>query len=184
MGRLGLKAVAIMIVMAGLMCPANASDRSITVVFKDGHQKTFSVPDVSRIEFKGGNMVVSRGGHQESIPLADILRMDFSSAESKSLPFGRNHYIGKWEFGEGGGSMSRFYVTLDQNGQAHKSIGSPHGTWVVVDGEARISWDDGWHDVIKKVGTKHEKFAYEPGRPITDDPSNVAEAKSLNGQTM
>jgi len=183
MGRLAMRAVAILILVAGLMLPAHASDRSITVVFKDGHQKTFSIPEVSRIDFKAGNMLVTRGGKQESIPLANVLRIDFGTGDSLP-PLGRNHFVGKWEFGEGSGTNETFFVTLDPDGQAHKSIGAPHGTWVVVDGEARISWDDGWHDVIRKVGSKHEKFAYEPGRPITDDPSNVAEAKSLNGQTM
>jgi hypothetical protein len=46
----------------------------------------------------------------------------------------------------------------------------------VVDGEARISWDDGWHDVIRKVGAKHEKFAYEPGKSFSDPPANVTAA--------
>lgn len=181
MARLVVRVVAVFILAAGFMLPANASDRSITVVLKDGHQKTFSIPDVSRIEFRNGNMIVSRGSKQETIPLGDVVRMDFGE---KALPLGRNHFVGKWEFGEGTDTTSTFYVTLDSNGEAHKSIGSPHGTWVAVDGEARISWDDGWHDVIRKVGGQHEKFAYEPGRSIDDSPSNVAMAKSLNGQTM
>ena len=33
----------------------------------------------------------------------------------------------------------------------------------MVDGEARIAWDDGWHDLIRKVGPKHEEVAFEPG---------------------
>jgi hypothetical protein len=180
MARVIARTLAVFILAAGFICPASASDRSITVVFKDGHQKTFSIPDVSRIEFKSGNMVVTRNGKSESFSLANVVRMDFGE---NLAPLGRNHFIGKWEFGEGNGDAT-FYVTLDPDGQAHKSIGSPHGTWVVVNGEARISWDDGWHDVIRKVGTDHEKFAYEPGRSIDDSPSNVAVAKSLNGQTM
>ena len=180
MARFIIRAIALFVLAVGFMVPASASDQSITVVLKDGHQKTFSISDVSRIEFRNGNMAVTRNGKTENIPLAKIVRMDFGE---RALPLGRNHFIGKWEFGEGSGDAT-FYVTLDPDGQAHKSIGSPHGTWVVVNGEARISWDDGWHDVIRKVGTDHEKFAYEPGRSIDDSPSNVAVAKSLNGQTM
>ena len=166
------------------MCQAQKkSDNSITVVFKDGHQKNFSIADGSRIEFKNGAMQVSQNGHQETIPVADVLRIDFDAAGSKPLPLGRNHFIGKWEFGEGQ-NMGSFFVTLDPDGQARKSIGAPHGTWVVVDGEARISWDDGWHDVIRKVGDKHEKFAYEPGKSLNGEPSNVTQAKSLNNQPM
>ena len=53
-----------------------------------------------------------------------------------------------------------FFITLDDDGTARKTLGASHGTWTLVDGEARISWDDGWHDVIRKVGGKHEKVAY------------------------
>ena len=176
-------AVLMLVLLAVSFCEAqNKSDQSITVVFKDGHQKTLA--DVSRIEFKSGTMVVNSGAREERIPAADVLRMEIGSLAGKSLPLGRNHFVGKWEFGEGGGTRDTFFVTLDPDGQAHKTLGASHGTWVVADGEARISWDDGWHDVIRQVGSKHEKFAYEPGKPITGDPSNVAEAKSLNGQTM
>jgi len=174
----------VFVLAVALICPAQKkSDKSITVVFKDGHQKSFSVPDGSRIEFKNDTMLVSHDGRQESIPVSDILRMDFDSAGSKLPPLGRNHFVGKWEFGEGQG-MGTFFVTLDADGQAHKSIGAPHGTWALVDGEARIKWDDGWRDIIRKVGSKHEKFAYEPGKSLTDEPSNVAHAKSLNSEPM
>jgi hypothetical protein len=186
MGRWRIGSAALMVFLflfAALVCPAQNKPKSITIVLKDGHQRNISIPEGSRIDFKNGNMLVNHGGQQDSIPVADIVRMEFVAASSKSLPLGRNHFVGKWEFGEGNG-MGSFYVTLDADGQAHKSIGSPHGTWAVVDGEARINWDDGWRDVIRKVGTKHEKFAYEPGKSLSDEPSNVANAKSLNDQPM
>ena len=78
--------------------------------------------------------------------------------------------------GEGNGS--NFYITLDADGQARKSIGASHGAWTVVGAEARISWDDGWHDAIRRVGASHEKFAYEPGKSFNDVPSNVTAAKN------
>jgi hypothetical protein len=82
--------------------------------------------------------------------------------------------VGKWEVGDGNGG--RFYITLDADGSARKTLGSTHGTWTLVDGEARISWDDGWHDAIRRVGTRHEKVAHEPGKSFNDDPTNVAPA--------
>src|SRR5580704_14507875 len=90
---------------------------------------------------------------------------------------GRAHFIGKWEVGEGNNSGT-FFITLDADGEARKTLGSSHGTWTLVDGEARISWEDGWHDVIRKVGTRHEKLAYEPGRSFGDSPSNVTAARN------
>jgi hypothetical protein len=54
----------------------------------------------------------------------------------------------------------------------------PRGTWTYVDGEARIAWDDGWHDIIRKVGATHEKRAFEPGKSFDDTPSNITAAKN------
>jgi hypothetical protein len=171
------------VLAASLFCAAQKStDRSLTIVFKDGHQKTFAINDGSRIEFKRGVMTVTNNGRQETIPVADVVRMDFVTP-SGSLPLDRHHFAGNWEFGQGPG-MGTFKVKLDPDGQAHKDHGAPHGTWVVVDNEARISWDDGWKDIIRKVGNKHEKFAYEPGRNLSEEPSNVSTARRTSAETM
>ena len=153
-----------------------ANDRgSIVVVFKDGHRQSLLVADIARIEFKTPVLIVFKDGRQQNIPATDIARIEFETAASASVP-SRNHFVGKWEVGQGNGS--NFYITLEADGEARKSIGASHGTWTVVDGEARISWDDGWHDAIRKVGAKHEKFAYEPGKSFDDKPSNVTAARN------
>jgi len=180
MARLRFISIAIFIVSTALFCTAQ---KQLTVVMTDGHEKTFSIANVSGIEFSKGTMLVKQGGHQESIPVANIVRIEFNSAAAKSLPLGRNHFIGRWEFGTGVGSQT-FFVTLNRDGTAHKTIGSHSGTWTVVDGEARIKWDDGWTDVIRKVGDKHQKFAYEEGKSLNDEPSNVTDAKTLNSEPI
>lgn len=172
------------ILLSSALCPAQTANTreqrsSLSIVFKDGHQKSFSVAELSRIEFQNSSMILTRGGRQETISLADILRIDFGSNAS---PLGRNHFIGKWKVGQGNGA--NFLITLEPDGQATKTIGASHGTWVVVDGEARISWDDGWHDVIRKVGTKHEKAAYEPGKSLDEQPTNVTDAHNLAAQPI
>jgi hypothetical protein len=176
--------ISIFILTAALLCPAqNRGDRSLTVVFKDGHQKTYSIPNGSRLDFHNNTMMVTSGGKVDNIALNDIVRIDFSNAAASAAPFGRNHFIGKWEFGTGFGNDT-FFVTLNRDGTAHKTLGSSRGTWTVVNGEAIIRWDDGWTDIIKKVGDKHEKFAYERGRPLDGEPSNVAQAKTLNSEPI
>jgi len=130
--------------------------------------------EIARIDLKAPSAVVYKDGHQDKISAADISRIEFESSALSAMTPGRNHFVGKWEVGEGNGG--RFFITLDADGDARKSIGSSHGTWTLVDGEARISWDDGWHDAIRKVGTKHEKRAFEPGRSFDDPPSNVTAA--------
>ena len=82
-------------------------------------------------------------------------------------------------FGQGSGG-GKFFITLEANGDATKSIGANHGSWTLVDGEARITWDDGWHDMIRKVGTRHEKVAFEPGKSFDDAPSNVTAARNTD----
>jgi len=152
---------------------------SLSIVFKDGHQRSFSLADISRIEFKNSSIILIRSGRQESISLSDIVRIDFGNGAS---PVGRNHFLGKWKVGTGAGA--NFFITLEPDGQATKSIGATHGTWVVVDGEARISWDDGWHDVIRRVGSKHEKAAFEPGKSLDEEPSNVTDARNMSEQPI
>jgi hypothetical protein len=183
MAHVRITSIAILVLAASLCAAQKQAEKSITVVLNDGQQKQFSLGEVSRIDFTGGSMVVTQRGHQENIPVSSIVRIDFNPAATRSLPLGLNHFVGKWEFGTGMGNQT-FFVTLDRDGRAHKTIGSPRGTWTVVDGEARITWDDGWRDVIRKVGNKHQKFAYESGKSLTDDPSNVADAKTLNSEPI
>jgi len=128
--------------------PGSGTQNSIVITFKDGRQQSFSLADIERIEFK-------------------------TPGASASL-LGRNHFVGKWRVGQGNGAD--FYITLEPSGEARKTLGATHGTWEVVNGEAEVSWDDGWHDAIRKVGAKHEKFAFEPGKSFADPPTNVTDA--------
>src|SRR5215469_8181756 len=154
-----------------------ADDRtSIVIVYKDGHRQTFASAEIARIDLKDPASVVYKDGHREKVRAA-IDRIEFEEAGLTAMMPGRSHFIGKWEVGEGNGS-GKFFITLDANGEARKTLGSPHGTWTLVDGQARISWDDGWHDVICKTASGHEKLAYEPGRSFDDAPSNVTEARN------
>lgn len=156
--------------------PSLAEDHSsVVIVFKDGHRQSFTANEIARIDFKAP-AVIFKDGHQEKIATADIARIDFGSSDEIATSPSRAHFVGKWEVGQGNGS--NFFITLEGDGSARKTLGAAHGTWSVVDGEARIAWDDGWHDVIRKVGTRHEKVAYEPGKTFSDEPSNVTAARN------
>jgi hypothetical protein len=147
----------------------------VVIVYKDGHRQTLAAGEIARIDLKAPGAIVYKDGHREKLR-AEVDHIEFSeSGASPSMP-GRSHFIGKWEVGQGNGDT--FFITLNDDGTAKKSIGSPRGTWTVVDGEARITWDDGWHDVIRKRGSKHEKVAFEPGKTFDDQPTNVAEARN------
>ena len=156
--------------------------RSVTVVFEDGHRQSFPLADVARIEFKDPAEIVFKDGHRQSLPLSEAARIEFGTSAVSASPFGRNHFLGKWKVGIGTGG--HFYITLKSDGEARKTLGSGRGTWTVVDGEARISWDDGWHDVIRRAGTGHEKAAFEPGKTFSDEPSNVADATRVDAEPI
>src|ERR1700688_756681 len=178
---LGLVIVALVSAVA-VLAQGGHEQESITIIFQDGHRQSISLDDMARIEFKSAPVVVFKDGRQQNLRFADVARIEFSSF-SKDSPLRRNHFVGKWEVGVNVGA-GNFFITLEPNGEAHKTMGASHGTWTVVDGEARISWDDGWHDAIRKVGGKHEKFAYEPGKSFTDKPSNVTAARNTEPQPI
>ena len=131
---------------------------TIVIVFKDGHRQSFSLGDIERVEFPVG------------------LEAAGSTGTTGSVMPTREHFLGKWEVGEGNGNY--FFITLKDSGDAERSLGDIHGKWVYVDGEARVTWDDGAQDAIRKVGSKHEKFAYEAGKSFTDKPANVTSARN------
>jgi len=168
----------ILLFAAGLVIarPRPAGDHdTFVIVFKDGHRQSLATAEVERIDLKAPAAIVYKNGRRERIT-GEIDHIQFSDAGMTAATPGRSHYVGKWEVENGAGG--RFFITLEADGDARKTTGSPHGTWTLVDGEARISWNDGWHDVIAKVGTRHEKRAYEPGRSFEEKPSNVTYAKN------
>lgn len=131
---------------------------TIVIVFKDGHRQSFNLSDIERVEFPGA-----------------------TAGESASVDSGspsRGRFLGKWEVGDGNGST--FLITLQESGDATRSLGDVHGKWVYVDGEARVTWDDGAQDAIRRVGSRYQKFAYRAGRSFLDTPDNVTSAHNTN----
>jgi hypothetical protein len=160
--------------------PLPADDHgSVVIVFKDGHRQTVSTDAISRIDLKTPEEIVYKDGRREKLT-AGVDHIEFTSTDA--IVPGKAHFIGKWKVGDGAGNS--FFITLDADGDARKTLGSAHGTWTVVNGEARIQWDDGWHDAIRKVGARHEKRAYEPGKSFDDVPSNVAPARNTEAKPI
>jgi len=162
--------------------PAADDHNTIVITFKDGHRESLAVAEIARLDFKSPSVIIYKDGHHEKINTAEIVRIDFDSPDATATLPGRAHFLGKWEVGDGNGK--HFFITLDPDGSARKSIGPSHGTWTLVDNEARITWDDGWHDAIRKVGTRHEKLAFEPGKSFDDSPSNVTAARNTEAKSI
>ena len=139
-----------------------AAPGAIVIVFKDGHRQTFNLSDIDRVEFAGTS----------SAP---------ADSYNSRIP-SRGRFIGKWECGDGQGN--NFYITLNEDGTAFRSIGDVRGHWEYVDGEARVTWDDGRKDAIRKYGPQFLKFAYVEGKSFTDDPDNVAHARNTTHDSI
>ena len=158
------KFIGIAVLAAFLLAPGPASNAAstrsgsgtIVIVFKDGHRQTFNLSDIERVEFPGGSAASDSGSSNPAAPP-------------------RGHYVGKWECGDGAGST--FYITLQDSGDAMRSIGDVHGRWQYINGEARVTWDDGAQDAIRKTGSRYQKFAYRAGKSFTDQPDNVTSAR-------
>jgi hypothetical protein len=133
---------------------------TIVIVFKDGHRQSFKLSDIARVEF----------------PAATAEAAPVEANPANSLLPSRGRFLGKWKVGDGSGS--NFYITLEDSGDAMRSLGHVHGKWVYVEGEARITWDDAAQDAIRKVGSIYQKFAYGAGKAFTDTPDNVTSAQS------
>jgi hypothetical protein len=159
----GLAAMLCLAVPSGFAAtpPApKAGQATIVIVFKDGHRQTFNLSDISRVEFSAGAEAAAAG---ETAPANSVLPS-------------RSRFLGKWEVGDGNGN--NFFITLYDDGDARKSLGNSHGKWVYVNGEAQVTWDDGWHDAIRKIGSGYQKFAYAAGKTFTDEPDNVTSARN------
>ena len=119
-------------------------------------------------------VITFKDGHQQSYLMADVAKVEYRSASEATL--GQEYFLGKWEAGTGSADGT-FFITLESNGEASKTLGASHGIWTIVDDEARITWDDGWHDAIRLISKKkYEKIAFAPGSSFSDEPENVTEA--------
>ena len=143
--------------------PSRSHSEQVVIVFKDGHRQAFNLEDVARIEFPGGPSV----------------------ADATPTPPGappRGHFLGKWEVGDGNGGT--FSITLNDDGGAWRSLHRVHGRWAYVNGEARVTWDDGAQDCIRRIDGRDQKFAYHAGKSFSDHPDNVTEAHNTSPRPL
>src|SRR5271170_1441392 len=105
-----LGALVVVLWVAGECAQANAGPVSaddsgtVVIVFKDGHRQMFPASTISAMEFR------SAAGVTTPISIPEIV-----------VP-GRGRFLGKWLVGQGNGDS--FYISLEENGEASKSIGS------------------------------------------------------------
>jgi len=86
--------------------------------------------------------------------------------------------VGSWNIGEPDPPGGRpFVMTLNADRTARKShVPGATGKWETVDGEARVTWSDGWRDIIRREGVDFSKIAFAPGDDFDGKPDNTAVA--------
>jgi hypothetical protein len=155
---IAIPALAIVFALPASQAQSGPAGNTLVLVFKDGHRQRVNLDLLERLEFPG------------PVP-AGLLSTPGPS---------RARFLGKWEVGEGNGE--NFYITLREDGTAERTMnGIRHerGQWEYRNGEAQVTWDDGWQDCIRKVGSQFKKYAYSEGKPVTGEPDNVTNARNL-----
>jgi hypothetical protein len=89
---------------------------------------------------------------------------------------GATQFVGRWRIVDGAGKTSTFF-TLTSSLEAKKSH-APKVTakWEVVGNEARITWSDGWKDIIRPQKEGFAKLGFAPGTSWDDPPTNTEKA--------
>jgi len=131
--------------------PRRVALATIVIVFKDGHRQAFNLSEIVRVEFPAGG--------------------DAAAYTSDSRLPSRSHFLGKWEVGDGSGGT--FYITIYDDGNAMRSMAACTAGGSTKTARPRVTWDDGPHDAIRKVGSRYQKFAYVAGKSFTEIPDNV-----------
>lgn len=95
------------------------------------------------------------------------------SAHAESL------LAGTWKVADTEGSAFTIVLNADGTATADRAGEGMKGTWKETDGAAVISWDSGWTTKISKDGDTYVKTAYDKGKPLDGEPSNMSAAEKV-----
>ena len=86
--------------------------------------------------------------------------------------------VGIWKVAHSNGAP--FHITARADGSASSDWGEgEQGRWAFEGARLHFTWSDGWHDFIFRAGDHFAKVAYEPGAPLTGQPSNRTTADKV-----
>lgn len=108
------------------------------------------------------------------------LRAD-EAAPAASPQVANASYAGIWKVQDG--KQREFYITLEAGGKALSRWAAADqqrrneiGTWKEGNGQAVITWGNGWQEVIAKSGEGYIKKAFAPKLALDGTPSNEGPA--------
>lgn len=115
-------------------------------------------------------------GCNDSTPSARVGARDLTTAAPRS-PFSGT-FLFAHDPGEPG-----FEVTLEPGGRAWSAANGPgtktRGRWRLMDGAARIEWDDGWRNELLRTGDGWTQKTWAPGTASSDPPVKTVPASKL-----
>ena len=107
--------------------------------------------------------------------LSAILFLGVAFAEEAA----HSEFSGTWKLKDTDGTV--FHATLNADGTSKSDWGPGEtGTWKQEGNQARVSWTDGWRDVIIKDANGYRKLGYAPEVPETGEPTNNAPAEKMS----
>ena len=83
-------------------------------------------------------------------------------------------FVGQWDCGN-------VVITLTEDFTARKNKPNPLGKWECVNGEARIAWNDGVRNVLRRDGEGFRKLTWPPGVSLDSPPSNISPVAKKGG---
>ena len=112
---------------------------------------------------------------------------DGKEKQSKSPPDvddaqARSKFVGKWRvLNDKGGTI--FVITLDDSGESQTTnVAGLTGKWEVVGNEVRITWSEGWRDIIRPEKNGYRKYAFKPGMKWEDKPIEELRTAKITGK--
>ncbi len=107
-----------------------------------------------------------------------LCRVGVDPARVVLVERGRDFLVGRWVVGHEKKKGERFVITLYADGTARKdNPPRTDGTWEYCDGHARVTWKDGWRDIIRPDRRGATKLAFRPGTGFDSEPTNTSEAQ-------
>jgi hypothetical protein len=135
--------------------------REVLVFFDDGW--------TDRLGLKDG-----QPRHEGFAPGISLTSPATNSASAEKVSDDRATFVGVWRLNrEPDGSY--LYITLQANGTAFSTInGITEGRWELVEGAAKVTWPDGWVDVIERAEGSWQKRSWVGGDAGT--PADLTQA--------
>jgi hypothetical protein len=106
------------------------------------------------------------------------LREEQAAAKDATAKAEVQPFVGRWQISRDDKTGERpFVVTLSKSFEAHKTNGpGVKGKWELIGDEVRITWSDGWSNILRQRDGRAIIMGFKPGTDWNDSPFNTLSA--------